>query len=353
MKKLLIIHKKQFGYHTDTFEISRTLNSQLEITYVCFDSNMPKITMPKVDIIYVDSKGSFMRRALRFIEISNNFIKKDFNYVFLGYFSFCSILKILSSKNIILDFRTGSVNKSNLKRYLDDSLKSLEAKLFNRITVISEGIRKKLYISKQKTYILPLGANELSNKLKSFKTPKLFYIGTFNNREVHKTILGVALFLEKFPKLKEHLTYDIVGFGYEREEINLNDIINELKLSNNIMLHGRKSHEDVKYLFDECNIGISFIPITSYYDHQPPTKTFEYILAGMICMATSTKENEKYINEKNGVLHLDNPQSFSLALEKTISDFNIYTSKSIRETLKQNTWENIASNFKTYVINGK
>jgi len=39
-----------------------------------------------------------------------------------------------------------------------------------------------------------------------------------------------------------------------------------------------------------------------YYDCQPATKTFEYILSGMVCIATSTYENKKLINNINGVL---------------------------------------------------
>jgi hypothetical protein len=42
-KKLLIINKIQFGYHTDTFKYCQYLKDEFDITYICFDAKEIKI----------------------------------------------------------------------------------------------------------------------------------------------------------------------------------------------------------------------------------------------------------------------------------------------------------------------
>lgn len=335
----------------DTYKLVSHLTKYCRITYICFDSGLPKLQVSVVNVKYVSSRGGVVERAVRFFKTSFYHLKKTHDVVFLDYFHGCSLLNFFSKSDIILDFRTGSVYANGLKRWTDDIMRIMEAKIFSRITVISRGLRKKLCISPDKAYILPLGADVMSKEPKNFDVPRLFYIGTLNNREMYKTISGVSLFLKSNPSFKSSLTYDIVGTGYKGEEDKLQEMIKESKLENNIVVHGRKSHHEIQPLLDHCNIGVSFIPITSYFDHQPPTKTFEYVLAGMVCMATSTSENKRYINANNGILHSDTPEAFAGALEKVVSNFNHYNSKSIQDTLNNHTWKNIASQFKAYLNN--
>lgn len=335
----------------DTYKLTSYLSKHYRIIYVCFDSGLPKIEVSGVNIQYVSSMGGVFKRAMRFFKTSFYHLKKTHDVVFLDYFHGCSLLNLFSKSDIILDFRTGSVHANSHKRKIDDVMRVVEAKIFSRITVISGGLRKKLCISPDKAYILPLGADVMSKEPKKFDVPRLFYIGTLNNRDVYKTISGVSLFLKSNPSFKSSLTYDIVGTGYKGEEDKLQEMIKESKLENNIVVHGRKSHHEIQPLLDYCNIGVSFIPITSYFNHQPPTKTFEYVLAGMVCLATATNENKRYINANNGILHSDTPEAFAHALKEVVLNFNKYNSKTIQYTLKNHTWKNIASQFKAYLDN--
>ena len=56
--------------------------------------------------------------------------------------------------------------------------------------------------------------------------------------------------------------------------------------------------------------------MTKFYDIQTPTKTFEYIISGLFCIATNTTANKNLINKDNGILCDDNATSFSNALMK-------------------------------------
>lgn len=350
MKSLLIINKKQFGYHTDSYQLSLYLQKDFNITFVCFDMNYPLINTEGVSVVYVSHKGNFFSKGFRFFKACFKHLKNEFDYRFLSYFSLCSLLQILTKAPIILDFRTGSVNTSRFKRKLDDGLKHIETKFFKEITVISKGLQQLLRIPDEKAYILPLGANILSQTGKTFLIPKLLYVGTLNNRHIEKTIEGVAIFLSQNPEFRNSLTFDIVGDGYNNEVDLLKTYITKYELGNNIKLHGRRTHKEIQQLFDQCNLGVSFVPLTEYYDHQPPTKTFEYVLSGMCCLATATSENRKYVNEQNGILHVDTPEGFAHAIDKSIKHFNRYNSSLIRQTLIEFTWSNIATDFKNYLL---
>ena len=100
-------------------------------------------------------------------------------------------------------------------------------------------------------------------------------------------------------------------------------------------------HFELQPFFDSCNIGISYVPVTDYYNHQPVTKTYEYIMSGLVCLGTGTYENEIVINENNGVLCADNPESFARALKKISMNRGKYISTTIRNTIKNHTWESI------------
>lgn len=350
MRKLLIIHKKQFGYHTGNFVMCQNLNRNFEITFLCFDSGEEKFMVPGVRVEYVTAKGNFLQRGYSFIKRAVFEINKDYTDRFLVYFSFCFLLPLITKKEIILDYRTGSVAKNSKKRFLDDFLKRWESRFFDRITVISEGLRQFLKIPISKVYILPLGANILSLENKKFDAPRLFYLGTLNNRKIEVTLEGVALFLKKYPQFKKEFKYHIVGGGYKNEEELLKCRTCSLGIEKNVVLHGQKPHKAIQHLFDSCNIGISYIPMTNYFDHQPPTKTFEYIMAGMLCVGTSTSENKKYINPANGVLCNDNAVSFAHALKECMEMFPVANSTHIRETLKEHSWIKISERFKEYLL---
>jgi len=122
-------------------------------------------------------------------------------------------------------------------------------------------------------------------------------------------------------------------------------------MNNVITLYGRIPHFELQPFFDKCNIGVSYIPMTEYYEFQPPTETFEYILSGMVCIATDTNENRLLISKENGVLCEDNPESFANALDYVYYNRQNYNSETIRNSLKDYTWENIVNKYLIPILN--
>ena len=353
MKSLLILNKKQFGYHTDSYEIAKHLKKTFSITFLCFDSGLPPFIENDITVIYISSKGKYFQKGIRFLKACLLEVKKEYDYYFLDYFPSCSVVRLVTKKNIILDFRTGSVATCRWKRKINNSFRTTETKFFDQVTLISEGLRQLLKIPSHKSFILPLGANIISHRNKIFDSPRLFYIGTLHNRNILQTLEGLVLFLKEHPQYRDQLSYDIVGAGYANEESKLKAYIQKKQLQKSVIIHGQKRHHAIKYLFEKSNIGVSYVPITDYFNHQPPTNTFEYIMSGMLCIATSTNENRKYINTKNGILCHDNPRSFSNAIRDCIANFPNAKSSEIRETLRGNSWDIVAEQFGNILLNGK
>jgi hypothetical protein len=203
---------------------------------------------------------------------------------------------------------------------------------------------KKLKLNPTKCTIVPLGSDILSSKNKTYINFHLLYIGTLSNRNIYQTVNGLSKFIEENQDKKIEITYDIFGDGLKKDVERLAQSIKESKLDNIIKYHGRKNHYEIQDYFDKCNIGVSYIPITEYFDCQPPTKTFEYVNSGMVCLATATSENRVLINQENGLLFDDNEESFKEVLTKLYNNREKYNTAKIIDTLSSYTWENIVNN---------
>jgi glycosyltransferase involved in cell wall biosynthesis len=345
-KKLLIIDKSQFGYHTDSYKYCQYLKNNFDITYICFDVNQKKKKEDGIKILYVPHKGSFLQKGINYIRFCRRYIKNNqTDLIFVVYFQMASLLSLtLPAKKFILDIRTGSDDKNIVKRKIFDLIMRFESRFFKHITIVTECLGKKLRLKAAKYHILPLGSDTLSTTEKSFETIKLLYVGTLYVRNIHETVLGLSYFIKKLDRQDVVITYDIFGFGTKGEENLLKKTISKTNLESTVKFHGRKNHDELKPYFDHCNIGVSYIPIIDYFQCQPPTKTFEFINAGLPCIATSTKENKRLITQENGLLCKDTASSFSETLMKFFISRNTYDSKRIRESLKSHSWENIVQN---------
>ncbi|WP_440878372.1 glycosyltransferase [Vibrio natriegens] len=261
--------------------------------------------------------------------------------VLIHYFPHSKLIyRICNLDRTILDVRTLAVygdEKSRVK--FNNRLKSTCEK-FKNVNIISEGVSDKLRLYGPNIQIVGLGADVITENTKIFKDINLLYVGTLTKRNIIESVKGFHKFQQNNSHLK--VTYDIVGDGQEFSTIK--QYIESNKLSQIVFLHGRVKHENLKPFFDKCNIGVSFVPMTEYFDKQPPTKTYEYILSGLPCIATDTFENRRVINSDNGVLCEDNSTSFEFALSNIVNKFDDYESDKIRNTLADRNWIDIVQN---------
>lgn len=349
---LIYINTTQFGYHTDSLKHCQYLREDFDITYLCFDYGYEKLPMSKVKVHYVNWEGSYPVRGYRFIRTGLDMLKKHKEaYIFIVYFPMASLFKLLAQrKNMILDIRTGAVSGSRFAMKRFNKILAFESLFFSKVTIISDSLRRKLGISSSKTRIVPLGADVLSGSSKAFEELHLFYIGTLIGRRLYETVQGLGQFLSVFPNTGLNITYDIFGNGSKEDIFQLKNAIRETELQGVVKWHGRKNHGDILDYFDKCNVGVCYVPITEFYNCQPSTKIYEYVISGMACVATNTFENRKLINETNGVICSDTPAGFSEGLQRLVGKLADWDSVQIRNTLIDNTWENICIDLKGYIL---
>lgn len=340
-KNLLVINKNQFGHHTDYFYFCTILREYYTIDYLCFDQGLNKIEDSGINVHYIPRSSSIWFNGLLFYVNSIFLIIKLRCDILVNYFYGCQILKIIfPSTRMILDLRTFSVNFNETIRIREDSAILKATSYFDHVTVISEGLLQKFNLNKRKTSIVELSSEVFYKGPKTYEDLKLLYVGAIDGRKVEDTIHGLALYIRNSGN--REITYDIVGSG--KSLSNLNRLIDEYDLRNNIKLHGYvKGFELVKF-FAECNVGISYVPVTSFYNFQPVTKTFEYLKSGLVCIATNTHENLKVINSDNGIICCDNPSAFAKSIESLFQTKGQYRTEIIRSSVDFSNWENIVKN---------
>jgi len=344
MKKFLIISWEQFGYHTDNFNYAYYLRDKFKIMVICFDEGLKKNELSGVNVVYIKNlNNKILRRLIFNITIMLKILTFSPDLIFVRYFRTCSFLtKIFDRKKIIVDIRTASVEKRTSDREKYNKVLSKECNKFDNITVISEGLIDKLSLDKLKVTILPLGAKKLiKNTVSQDKVLKLLYVGTFDGRNIDVTIKAFNKFSEIYGSNHE---YKIIGFAYdEKIEKKITEAINDSKLKN-IKYLGRIPNEELGKYFEKSNIGVSYVPITDYFEHQPPTKSYEYLMNGLFTIATNTYENRKIINENNGILIKDTEEDFFLALEQVVRNVKKINKDKIIKSIDKYSWENICSN---------
>ncbi|WP_177166605.1 glycosyltransferase [Nitrosomonas sp. Nm51] len=248
---------------------------------------------------------------------------------------------------MVLDIRTGSVKKNELVRKYFDTVLKIETLFFNNITIISNGLIKKLNIKKE-VQILPLGAEVISPTEKIFRSCRMLYVGTLYNRNLENVIYGLAEYLSQSEAHKK-VALTIVGDGLPGQ---LDQLIAEAKrcgISEVVEFTGVVPHDQLKPFFDSHNVGVSYIPLTSYFDSQPPTKTYEYLMSGMPVIATKTNANQLIINNDNGVLIGDSPYEVCLGIKTMLQKMNRFSSKKIRMSSQDYEWSKIVDNLYIYL----
>lgn len=347
LKKLLIISQAQYGYLIDYTKYCEYLKNDFNITYLCWDYGNKKIKEPNIKIIYVFRNGNIITRNVKFISFIIKHIKETkYDIIFISYFRGSSLIPLNFKKNIPkihLDIRTGNISKYFIKRFIYNNLLRIESNFFNSISLISNGLQKFLGIH-ESAIILPLGATFTNINHNSINKLHLLYVGTFSNRRLEDTIYGMKLFLSHNPTLD--ITYTIIGDGLKHEIENLQNIINKLDLQGYIKLTGYIPHKELIPYYEKANVGISFIPMTSYFDFQPATKTFEYLMAGMPVIATKTYSNKEIIKKENGILIDDDPVSFAEGINHMYKHLESFDKEKIIESVEKYEWRLIIQTMK-------
>jgi len=343
MKEILIISPGQFGSHNGTYQYCNLLSDVYLVTYFGFNEGRPDISINNVNVIHLERRNNSISDKLYFIRTLRNHLKTNkYEYFLLNYFLGCSFISLFIKRRIVVDIRSGYIYQNWFKRYIFNLILLLEVSVFKNITVISESLAKHLKLPKR-THHIPLGSPVFPTWNKKYDSFKILYVGTFHQRNIDEAIRGFSKFYVEYKDLI-HIEWNIIGRGSPQDIQLIEDLISELGLNQCIKYWGTIRYPELNQHFEANNVGLSYIPITEYFNFQPPTKTFEYLSSGMITIATSTAENRVVIDDNNGVLIKDNREGLYEGLKYIYDNRYLFNSSEIQNKSRQFAWNNIVYN---------
>lgn len=279
-KNILILASEQFGFSTTLFKYCEYAPNVFEFTYVCWDHDLPKRDLPGVKVIYVSRESNLIVRNIKLLQAFHKEIQYGYDLVFATYSRGISIVKLLNGHaNFTIYIDTLGVMSSKIKRTVYNLVLKLEISVFKKISVISNGVANRLGLKKYQ--ILPLGGERYSTFTKPLEQLSLLYVGTLSNRNILESVKGFHEYI-KLHSANETITitpsFTIVGDGPSGELKEIRDYIKNNNLENYIFTKGYVPQRELGPIFDQANIGVSYVPIRSYFHYQPPTKTYEYLI---------------------------------------------------------------------------
>ncbi|MCF8780053.1 glycosyltransferase [Vibrio sp. IRLE0018] len=348
-KKITIVCSNQFGYLTDTFNYCLYLREQYNIHYICIDFGKPKIEMEGVQVSYMPLQRLGFGKWFDFYQYCKGNLA-DSDVYFVKHFFLCSLLLLnIDRKTSVCDTRTGSVRNNKFVRSVENALMSLEMNLFKHKTAISHSLAKKLYLFNYQ--LLPLGTTLFKRRdhLEA-NALNLIYVGTLTGRKLQDTLFGFRRFVEQSKLPRDKISYQIIGDGEGNELNYLKQISGELELDDIVTFHGRLPNTVIEPFLQNSNVGISYVPITPYYDVQPVTKTLEYLSSGMPVVGTATKEQKIILSSTVlGELCNDNAESFCTALDSIYQRIDQFEPAKLADTVAEFNWRDIAKSLDNYL----
>ena len=350
--KILVVYPGRFGFHVVSYFLCKYASREHDVTYlgVAFSQTNNCIVskkLPEVRVNERECKSGIFGRPEVLRTIKAEVLAREFDVVFSAYIPGISLLRPFFRKHnvkVIVDIRSGFLAKSFLKRFLLNSLLRFECRKFRYRTINSELLGSYLGFSRGEVTELPLGAEPVSCSSRSFEKLHLLYVGALSKRNVEITVRGLKAVIDRIgPDVVKK--YDIIGAGSIEDETVIKDTIHDAGLEDIVEMHGYVPRENMGVFLQAANVGVSFVPMTPYYDMQPVTKTFEFLLAGLPLLATRTTQNRVLINSTNGVLIDDSAESFSEGLEELIIKIseNIFDSGQIQANSLNHGWETVIS----------
>lgn len=360
IKKILLATSAQYGYNTDFFKYVKYIeNKKDKYVYriISIDQGFKKFE--NNNVIYttkVKLKINILKKLIELIcywsYVAREIKRFNPDTVFLkdkiGAGIFYKVLSFFYKDiNFIFDIRTVYISNDKKKNKKENMALKKRAECFENITIIDDEVAKYLEIQKYK--YLPLGSDVYSSSLLAEKEDfKLLYIGIFDCRNIEEFINGYVKFFEE--STDDKIELNIVGkYNDIIKQIEFEKYIEDKEKIYNIKYHGFKEHNEIVDLFKKCSIGVAFIPINDMYTLQPPTKTYEYIVNNLMCLATKTKANEnilKNINDKFYEIVNDDYDSVSKGLKSIYKKFNYVKVNQKRIDYPDDfLWENIIKKY--------
>ena len=146
---------------------------------------------------------------------------------------------------------------------------------------------------------------------------RLIYVGTVSKLRGRDVMLEAMSIVTK-KNIQAHLT--IVGADTEQLDY-CKQRIKVLDIKNNITLQGRVLGSEVPSYLLQADIGICIWESTPWTEFNPPTKMFEYLVAGLPVLASNIRTHTRYVqNWHNGLLFDYDANSLAAAIIELVNN---------------------------------
>ncbi len=346
-KNILFVNPGHIRSLTDTYMYCKILNTRYQVTYIGFREHSNNDYIKNVNIIYLEGNSKGLINKIKYFKKVYELTKNKFDFVSINYFFGSFLLRFFINKNINLDIRSSYISSNPYKRLVFNYILRFESLFFKNISVIDSNVAKFLKLP-NRYKILPLGAYNFFDSV-DYIPFRVLYVGTLYNRNILKTVYAFSEFVKQNNINKDNY-YTIIGSGSIKDDLEIKEAIVSLNMTEHIIFKGRLPYDELGNYFNSHSIGLSYIPVNNYFNFQPPTKTFEYLLNGLIVIATDTQANKSIVNFENGILVSDDVFELKSGFEKLYNTFSEYDRKKIKNISKQYDWKNIIDQFLIPII---
>lgn len=354
MDNILIIHPGPLGQHTGTLFYCKFLKNNFKVKYVGIDEGFGYSVLNDIEAIHLKPTNNKVIRKYKYFKLAIKTIKeKNFKFILVNYFPMCSLLLIFN-RTLVVEIRTSYIFKSKFRRLIYNFVLTNEVKLFRNITTLTKSLSDFLKLPRR-TKIIPLGGPLINSRIINFQNLNFLYVGTFRQRNIHLTIEAFSIFLNSMRLNKNSLgieiQYHIVGFGDSNDIEKIKHYIKNFDLSKYVFFHGEVRYPELEKIFNNCNVGVSYVPMFDFFQRQPVTKTCEYLLNGMPVIATRLNEHMQLINSENGILINDNISDITKGFTFIFENRFNFSSKRIQINANTLSWNYIINQILIPYIN--
>jgi len=311
----------------------------------------------RVHRVTLHSIGRFSFDRIRFLIRASRILRRQaFDLIHVYAFVGAGLLRLLSGRSgarWLYDCQTSAIKPPLLG--LQNWLIRMESRGFDAITVLSTGIRDIVFgRGTPVAAIVPLGADfERFQRMAPDRTLMsrlgisaadcvLCYCGTLDhNRRMDKLIDAFAFTARQDDSAKLLVIGDGSALGELKEQVR------RLQLGDRVVFTGLVPYNEIPAYLSIATIGLAFISMDACFEHQPPTKTVEYLAQGLPVIASDTAGNRAFVrHDVNGILSPDTTEAYGRAMLELVRDTGRRQrlAGNARDSVKDFEWKEIVSN---------
>lgn len=326
--------KNQPGYLDFSYRIA-SLSKHYELTVVSqFSLTQEELIYPSVVYHVIDVPATRMG-WLKYIWKSAEFIRQRPPSVVVLLSSLLSLIKLLIGKlptalywnEHPTNFARNPTQFSLIKLLIAKSLQKalfLGARSCELVMPIGEDHRDNLfanglkpsqvnmiYMGVESSFLLPPTLDApLANTL------RLIYVGTVSTERGRDVMLEAMHLLQK-----KDLPIELSLVGATEEQLEETEKKIKEKSLLNVQVYPRISGKQIPSFLNKAELAICLWPPNSWNQFNPPTKLFEYLVAGLPVLASDIRTHSRYvIDGENGWLFTYSPEGLAGAIERAIEN---------------------------------